>query len=88
MKISYRDEYFMSELPPTHNPLIASLPLDTLSNVRDTLCTLRELTETGEFSLNENSTTGLYFVQTCIIKALEFEIEYRNRTLSPSSAKI
>jgi hypothetical protein len=71
------DNYFTEDLPATHNPLIAALPVDTLSNIRDSLCTLRALNETTEFSLDENSVTGLHFLMTCIIKALDFEIDCR-----------
>ena len=75
---TFTDNYFINDLPPTHNPLIAHQSMDTLSNVRDTLCVLRELTEANEFSLNDNSTAGLHFLMTCIIRAVEFEVEHRS----------
>ncbi len=69
--------YFEKPLPPTHNPLIASSQIDTFTNVRDTLCTLRELTEVKEFGLAEHSLTGLHFLMTCVIEAVDFEINGR-----------
>ncbi len=71
------EQYFKNPLPPTHNPLIASSQIDTFTNVRDTLCTLRELTEVKEFGLAEHSLTGLHFLMTCVIEAVDFEIKNR-----------
>ena len=73
----YPEQYFSNPLPPTHNPLIASMQIDTFTNVRDTLCTLRELTEVQEFGLAEHSLSGLHFLITCIIEAVDFEIKNR-----------
>jgi len=65
-------------LPPTHNPLIGALHKDTLNNIRDSLCTLQEITSIpNEVMMSDRSTTGLYFLMTCILDALQFEIEYR-----------
>jgi len=65
-------------LPPNHNPLIGMLHKDTLTNVRDSLFTLQELTGTPQgMMLSERSTTGLHFLMMCILDALQFEIEYR-----------
>ncbi len=50
---------------------------DTFSNVRNALFTLRELTEVQDFGMTESSVTGLHFLMTCIIKAVDFEIDNR-----------
>ena len=73
----YSKKYFIKPFPPNHNPLIGSMQADTFANVRDALCTLRELTEVREFGLTEGSVTGLHFLMTCIIKAVDFEIDNR-----------
>ncbi len=73
----YTKQYFENPLPLTHNPIIASSQIDTFTNVRDTLCTLRELTEVQEFGLAEHSLTGLHFLMTCVIEAVDFEIRGR-----------
>lgn len=73
----YTKKYFQRHFPPNHNPLIGTLQMDTFANVRDALCTLRELTEVNDFGLTEGSTTGLHFLMTCIIKAVDFEINNR-----------
>lgn len=73
----YTQKYFDRPFPPNHNPLIASLPKDTLANVRDALCTLKELTEAPDFGLSEGSATGLHFLMLCIIKAVDFEVNNR-----------
>lgn len=65
-------------LPPNHNPLIGVLHKDTLNNVRDCLFTLQEMTSARDgLMMSERSTTGLYFLMTCILDALQFEIEHR-----------
>ena len=73
----YTKRYFQRPFPPNHNPLIATAPMDTFTNVRDALCTLRELTEVPDFNLTERSVIGMHFLMTCIIKAVDFEIENR-----------
>ncbi len=73
----YTRKYFRKTFPPNHNPLIGTLQMDTFANVRDALYTLRELTEVQDFGPTEKSMTGLHFLMTCIIKAVDFEIENR-----------
>ncbi len=65
-------------LPPTHNPLIGVLHKDTLNNIRDSLHTLQEITGIPNGVMtSDRSITGLYFLMTCILDALQFEIEHR-----------
>ena len=73
----YPKEFFAETPPPNHNPLIGALQKDTLCNARDALCAIRELTEISDFSLTEYSSTGIYFLMTCIVNALSFEINNR-----------
>ena len=61
----------------THNPLISTLQIDTLTNVHDALCALKTLTDVQDFSMNEDVRTGLHLLMTCIIRALEFEVKER-----------
>jgi len=68
--------------PPNHNPLIGLLHGDTLINVCDSLSTLQDLTVSppnGELNLSPPSNNGLYFLMSCIIDALRFEIDHRNK---------
>ena len=73
----YALEYFESDLPTTHNPLIGILPVDTLNNTRNALCTLREFSETPGVTPKQEANTGFYSLMTCIIDALDFEIHSR-----------
>ena len=63
--------------PATHNPLIGTLQIDTLTNANDALCALKTLTDVQDFSMNEDVRTGLHLLMTCVIRAVEFEIKGR-----------
>ena len=79
-KQQYSEKFFRKPFPPNHNSLIGSLHDDTLHNVHDALCTLQELTFSGEhdqLTLSENSTAGLFYLMECIIHALRFELYHR-----------
>jgi len=73
----YYAEYFESDLPATHNPLIGILPVDTLNNTRNALCTLREYSELSGTQPQKEASTGFYTLMTCVIDALDFEIHSR-----------
>ncbi|GGX59802.1 hypothetical protein [Saccharospirillum salsuginis] len=70
-------EYFIKDLPATHNPLIGILPVDTLNNTRNALCTLREFSENPGVAPKQEANTGFYSLMTCVIDALDFEIHGR-----------
>ena len=74
---NHSENYLQDDLPANHNPLIGTLHRDTLCNVRDALCTLRELSEVRDLSATEHTMTGFHFLMTCIINALNFELEQR-----------
>ena len=60
------------------NPLIAEDPWETLTNARDSLATLQELTLmplAGELTLGRSSTSGLFLLLGCVRSALQYEIE-------------
>ena len=75
----YGEKYFFknSSPPPPHNPMIGSMQDDTLCNVRDGLCLIRELAEVPDFSPTKHTMTGFHFLMTTMINALNFEIEHR-----------
>lgn len=70
-------DYFLRDLPATHNPLIGILPIDTLNNTRNALCTLREYSELSGTQPQREASTGFYTLMTCVIDALDFEIHSR-----------
>lgn len=68
--------------PPNHNPLIGLVQGDTLINVHNSLSTLQELTispPNGELNLCPASNNGLYILMCCILDALRFEIDCRDK---------
>ena len=69
----YTKKYFERPFPPNHNPLIASSRADTLNNVSNALYALKELTESPDFGMTDNTTTGFHFLMLCVIKAVDFE---------------
>ncbi len=74
----YGNKYFSNPTPPPpHNPMIGSMQGDTLCNVRDGLCLIRELAEVPDFSPTERTMMGFHFLMTTMINALSFEIENR-----------
>ena len=56
----------------THNPLISTLQIDTLTNVHDALCALKTLTDVQDFSMNEDTRTGLHLLMKCDGARLHF----------------
>ncbi len=73
----YTQSYFNRPFPPNHNPLIESNRADTLSNISDALYALKELTESPDFGMSQNATTGLHFLMMCVIRAVDFENYHR-----------
>ncbi len=74
----YGKNYFnKTPPPPPHNPMIGSVQGDTLCNVRDGLCLIRELAEVPDFSPTERTMMGFHLLMTTMINALSFEIENR-----------
>jgi len=73
----YRKKYFIKSFPPNHNPLIGMLKDDTLCNIRNGLCTLRELTEAPDFAMTENAIDGYHLLMTCMVDAINFELYNR-----------
>ena len=52
------DNYFTTSLSATHNPLISTLQIDTLTNVHDVLYALKTLTDVQDFGMNEDTRTS------------------------------
>ena len=73
----YSTKYFLKTLPSTHNPLIGMLRDDTLCNVRNALCALREITETPDFGMTEHAIDGYHLLMTGIVDAINFELYKR-----------
>lgn len=73
----YPKQYFVNTFPPNHNPIIGMLQEDTMCNVRNTLCTLQELTETEEFGSGEHVIDGYHMLLNCLISAMNFELYNR-----------
>ena len=61
--------------PPTHNPMIGTLHIDTLNNVSQSLIAIRDLCLLPHGQTQ--SLEGVYYLVCTIVDALEFEIEYR-----------
>jgi len=76
----HRQDTLQEPLPSNHNPLIGVLQRDTLNNVRDALHTVWEFTDKSQdqgISMSPRATMGLYWLMSCIVDALQFEIEHR-----------
>jgi len=74
----YSKNYFQKPFPPNHNPLIGTMQVDTLCNVRDAIYTIQDLSTLPEgIDLSPKSSTGMYFIMNCILNALQFEIQHR-----------
>ena len=79
----YSKKFFRKPFPPNHNPLIGTVPDDTIHNVLDVVSVLQELTinpEQGELVFSEFSTSGFFLVLSCIRDALRFELYHRKKT--------
>ena len=50
---------------------------DTLCNVRDGLCTMRELSEAPDFAMTKNAIEGYHMFMTCLVDAINFELYNR-----------
>ncbi len=74
---NHHDEDAANFSLPHHNPLIGAMQIDTFHNVRDALLTLRDLTEVQDFGSAKGSLIGLNLLMTCIIHAVDFEIDHR-----------
>ncbi|MGH1439018.1 MAG: hypothetical protein ACRBBR_02810 [Cellvibrionaceae bacterium] len=73
----YSEEYFQTPFPPNHNPIIGASQVDTLCNAHNALCVLRQIVEPKDYETEEEIETGLFFLMTCIINALSFEVNHR-----------
>jgi len=73
----YNKKYFDKPFPPNHNPIIGTHCLDTINNVHNALCFIRESHEAPDNESEEESRTGLFFLLTCLIQWLRFEMENR-----------
>ncbi len=73
----YGKKYFRNTIPPPHNPMIGDMQDDTLCNVRDGLCLMKELSEIPDFEPTKRTMMGFHFLMTTMINALSFEIENR-----------
>lgn len=74
----YSKKYFQKPFPPNHNPLIGTMPVDTLCNIRDVIATIQDLTNLSEESnLSTSSATGVHLIFSCVFDALQFEIQHR-----------
>ncbi|MBX2807878.1 MAG: hypothetical protein KTR20_04525 [Cellvibrionaceae bacterium] len=73
----YAKKYFRKPFPPNHNPIIGSMRIDTLCNAHNALCLLRQITEPKDYQTEKDVEKGLFFLMTCIINALYFEINNR-----------
>ena len=73
----YSPEYFAKSLPPNHNPIIGDSHLDTISNVHNALCFIRETYVVPAHESDTDTDTGLFFILTCLIHGLRFELENR-----------
>ncbi len=73
----YSQEYFDRPFPPNHNPIIGYNHLDTISNVHNALCFIRETYEAPDYESEKDIDTGLFFILTCLIHGLRFEMENR-----------
>ena len=82
-KQQYSKKFFQKTLPPNHNPLIGMLQMDTIHNVHDAVALLQEITvcpgDDG-FMFSEWSNTGYYYLMDCVLRALRFEIYYREKS--------
>lgn len=61
--------------PPTHNPMIGTLHIDTLNNINQSLIAIRDLCLLP--NVQAQSLEGIYYLICTIVDALEFETEYR-----------
>ena len=73
----YPEEYFVNASPPNHNPIIGMLKDDTLCNVRNALCALKELADTPDFAMTKNAGSGYHLLMTCLVDAVCFDIYSR-----------
>lgn len=73
----YGSRYFEKPFPPNHNPIIGPHYLDTITNVHNALCFIRESHEAPDYESEEDAQTGLFFLLTCLIQSLRFEMENR-----------
>lgn len=73
----YSEKYFLNDLPPTHNPLIGMMYEDTLCNVRNSLCALKEITESPDFAASKQAINGYHILTSCMVEALNFELYFR-----------
>ena len=73
----YSPEYFAGAFPPNHNPIVGHNHLDTISNVYSALCFIRETYEAPDYESEKDTDTGLFFILTCLIHGLRFEMENR-----------
>lgn len=62
---------------PMINPVIGGLANDTLANIHDTLCLLKELIDVRELELTAQASSGLQVVMGCLIKAIDYETQHR-----------
>lgn len=75
----YSKKFFRKTFPPNHNPLIGTLPGDTLHNVHDAIALLQELIVNSDEGLmpSQSVNMGYYFLMNCVLSALRFELYNR-----------
>lgn len=75
----YSKEFFEEPFPANHNALIGSMQSDTLNNVRDALYAIRDVVGTyNDFTPSTRSTSGVIYLMTCTLDAIEFELNHRD----------